>query len=198
MKNIFRLLLTALIALPLAGFAKDVTLYDTPDTSAKSIGKIDIAAGIVPIFSSKDGKWMKVGDPRNGNVGWIKSDDLNNSDSGTSFTFTQRVINDGKTNKGNTIQFIQYGNDQNKLSAEQAQKYIEKMQLQQINMQRDMQSNIQQMIKEMNAMYNTGMNAMVMTPMIVPVVILPTQKPQTPVKVTPQKASDTTTNKKTS
>lgn len=196
MKNLFKYFLAVLLALPLAGFAKEVSLYDNPDANAKAIGKIDIAAGVVPIFSSKDGKWMKVGDPRNGNVGWIKSDDMSNKDGSTSFTFTQRVINDGKSNDGSTIQVIQYGNPHNKLAAEQAQQYIEKLQLQQINMQRDMQSVIQRMIKEMNSVYNMDMNGMGMMPMIVPVVIMPAQKVTAPVKPAQQNVPEAKVTKK--
>lgn len=196
MKNLIQFLLAALLILPLAALAKDISLYDTPDANAKAVGKIDIAAGIVPIFSSKDGKWMKVGDPRNGNVGWIKSDDLTNSDGSTSFTFTQRVINDGKAAKGNTVQYIQFGNEQNKLTAEQTKQYIEKLQLQQLNMQRDMQNTFQRMMKDMNSVYNMDTSAMIMTPMIVPVVIVPTQKTQTPVKPATQKTPEAATVKK--
>lgn len=59
---------------------------------------------------------MKVGDPRNGNVGWVKTTDLGSGTDTSAITFTQKVIHDGNTPY--TYQFIQYGQPQ-KLTAEQ-------------------------------------------------------------------------------
>lgn len=66
--------------------AKEVTLYDQPKEGAAVVGKIDIAAGFVPIYTpANDKTWVKIGDPKNGNVGWVKSAEMGNPGS-TSFT----------------------------------------------------------------------------------------------------------------
>lgn len=57
-------------------YAVTLNLYDQPKTDAKVVGKIDTESGFVPIFTPKPGDWMKVGDPKNGNVGWIQTKQL--------------------------------------------------------------------------------------------------------------------------
>jgi SH3-like domain-containing protein len=86
----------ALLGLCNISLAKDINLYDQPDEKAKVIGTVDLSAGIIPILTPKEGSWIKVADPRNGNVGWIKSNEMN-ADGGnpSAVTFTQRVINNG-------------------------------------------------------------------------------------------------------
>ena len=69
--------------------AKEVNLYDQPKTDAKVIGRVDLATGVVPIFTSKEGDWMKVGDPKDGNVGWIKSNEMTTPGAPISFSYTQ-------------------------------------------------------------------------------------------------------------
>jgi hypothetical protein len=58
-------------------YAKPVSLYEQPKADAKVIGSVDSDAGIIPIFTPKDtNDWIKVADPRNGNVGWVKQAEL--------------------------------------------------------------------------------------------------------------------------
>src|SRR5476651_2828749 len=84
-------------------FAKPVNLYDQPKADSKVVGTIDSSSSMVPIFTSKDGIWMKIGDPKNGNVGWVKVSDFNgNNNSG--FSFSQQTVNNGSGPK-TTIQF---------------------------------------------------------------------------------------------
>ncbi len=71
-----RVLLTLCCILPLSeGHAKTIDLYDKPK-DGKIISKLDSESGVIKIFIPKDGTWIKVADPRDGNVGWIKSADL--------------------------------------------------------------------------------------------------------------------------
>jgi len=89
------IIMIAMIYFPVTCFSKEISLYDQPKTDAKIVGHVDLAAGFIPIYTLKEGGWEKIADPRNGNVGWVKSTELNNENSSqSSFTFTQSYIND--------------------------------------------------------------------------------------------------------
>src|SRR5579862_9418067 len=56
--------------------AKSINLYDQPKADGKVVNTVDSNTGIITIFKPKEGEWVKVADPRNGNVGWVKLADL--------------------------------------------------------------------------------------------------------------------------
>lgn len=126
--------------------AQNITLYDQPNQNAKVVGTADLASGIIPIFTpEKENEWMKVADPRNGNVGWIKSSDIKNARAKeNTVTFSQKIISNGT--EPHTYQVIQFGNPPTKMSDEQIKAFVQKMQTQQQQMQQSFQS----IIKNMN------------------------------------------------
>lgn len=152
-------------------FAKEISLYDQPKADAKIVGNVDLAAGFIPIYTPKEGEWIKIGDPRNGNVGWIKSNEFNKINSTeASFTFTQSYINDNNKSPM-TYRIIQFGKP-SKLSSEQAQSMIKQMQIQ----QQSLQKSIQNMMFDMDQLFyddwhfNPGN-----FPFLMPVVFIPVQ-----------------------
>ncbi|HEX4044892.1 MAG TPA: SH3 domain-containing protein, partial [Gammaproteobacteria bacterium] len=178
--NKISLLLCALtVGVSAASFAKEINLLDQPTANAKVIGTIDAAAGVIPIYSSKAGDWIKVGDPRNGNVGWIKSSDLSGKPGEpAAFTFTQRITNDGKNPQ--TYQVI-YGQPA-KFDNKDIQNMLQKLQLQQQSIQQSMQKAVEEMMNDFNKLYQlqtipADTNNF---PIILPVVIMPQQKAATP------------------
>lgn len=48
---------------------KQVILYTEPSADSKEVAKVNLWHVLVPIF--KKGDWVKVGDPIDGNVGWV-------------------------------------------------------------------------------------------------------------------------------
>lgn len=152
--------------------AKDIILYEQPQEKSKIVGSIDLAKGIIPIYTPKNGEWMKVGDPQNGNVGWIKSSEITANGNGT-FTFSQRILDDGKG--AHTYQIIEYGKPEN-LTGEQMQTMIQKMQNQQRSAQQNMQKAIQNMVNEINSLYQKSWGINTGTPIIMPIVILPAEQ----------------------
>lgn len=90
--------LTAAILLAFSGsaLAAKINLYDSPTDTAKITGTIDLAAGIIPIFTPPNSTWTKVADPANGNTGWVKNSELKD-DKGNMITFQQKVGTDGQT-----------------------------------------------------------------------------------------------------
>lgn len=189
------ILLSSILALGTAAIttiasAKTVNLYDQPAANGKITGSVDLSAGVIPIFTPKSGDWVKIADPRNGNVGWVKSSDLNNGNANT-FTFTQKVINDDKGQ--HSYQIIEYGNPQ-KLTPEQMKGMLTNIQIQQQNVQQSIQKNVQHLINDINSMYKNQWEFMNLNgglPIIMPIVIVPTNKTSTPsapaTSTTPQK-----------
>lgn len=154
--------------------AKEINLYADPKSDAKVLGKVDLAEGVIPIFSSKEGDWMKVGDPRNGNVGWIKSSDMTTPGAPASFTFTQKVIND--KSGPHTYQLMQFGKPDNVNSA-QAQEFIKNIQAEQQMIQMRTQKAIQEMMNDINSLYQRSMaSGFANFPIFVPVVVVPAEK----------------------
>lgn len=151
-------------------FAKTITLFDQPNANAKSIGSIDAAQGVVPIFTTKDGEWVKVGDPKNGNVGWIKSSDLKDPNSPVSITYTQQYINNG--NEPQAFQFIQYG-PPHKMSKEEAQALVKKLQMDQQQLHKSMENIFNSMFQELNQRFPMMDRT---APIFMPVVIMPQQE----------------------
>ena len=153
-------------------FAKNINLYDQPLDNAKVVGSVDLAAGIIPIYTPKDNTaWVKVADPRNGNVGWVKSADMSDKN-GSTFTFSQEISSD-QGNKPQSYQITVNGQPQ-KL----AQPVLAKPQPQDmIQFIRDQQQKLlnsaQQMINNINQInQQQGTTAV---PVIMPIVVAPAQ-----------------------
>lgn len=158
-------LASSALLLSFGAHAKMINLYEQPNDSAKQVGTVDIAKGVVPIFSQQDGKWIKVGDPETGNVGWMKASEMS-GESGSAVTFTSRFINNGKDGP-KTYQFVTYG-PQPQMSAAEQQKLLQNLQLQ----QQEMQKAVQQMF---NNFHNWDVMA---NPMFLPVVYVPVPNQQ--------------------
>jgi len=162
-----KLLVTAIIlsSFSLTVFAKEINLYDQPKSDAKTIATVDSTTGVILIYKPKEGDWVKVADPRNGNVGWVKSNELANTNSSQStFSFSQGVVSDNKA--PTTYRIIQFGQPQN-LTTEQTQAITKQMQARQEAFQKSMQD----MMRDMNKFFSEQK-----FPLFMPVVILPVQK----------------------
>lgn len=164
--NKFSLCLLSVLFLCGLSFAKTINLYDQPDVKGKIIGSVDLSAGIIPILTPK-GDWIKAADPRNGNVGWIKSNELNTGNSQI-VSFTQRIINKG--NIPQTYQIIQFGDQKQQLNQEQIQKIVKRMQMQHQTIQLSMHKAMQEMMRSMDDLFDTQL------PIMMPVVIMPSTK----------------------
>lgn len=160
--NFRRLLITLIILLfsPFC-FAKMITLYDQPKTDAKSVGTIDSAAGIIPIFTPKDSTWIKVADPRNGNVGWIQSSELNTKDS-NGVSFSQKIISTGN---GPNSYVIQFGTPQ-LLTPEQSKEFFKRLKEQTQSIQQNTQKMMQDIFNNMNQFD-------MQFPIVMPVIVMP-------------------------
>lgn len=157
--------------------AKTINYYDQPKAESKLLGTMDSEAGVITIYKPKEGDWIKVADPRNGNVGWIKTSELGNTN------FNLKVIN---SNNGNqTYQVIQFSNAE-PMSNSQINEYIKKMQERQKRMNQDMQKMMDDLIQD--PWFGLGHFPTIMPIIVVPekYIAPPLKKPSaTPVQPTP-------------
>jgi hypothetical protein len=156
-------------------FAKMINLYEQPQADSKVVATVDSNAGIVPIYSPPKSEWIKVGDPHNGNVGWMKSSEFNTSGSGFSF----RVINSGSG--PNSFQVLQFGTP----NAEQSKAALKEMEAKEKALQKQMQDMVKTMF---NSQQNTNWPNF---PVIIPVIINP-QETATPPSTKPAEKPTTT------
>jgi hypothetical protein len=84
-----------------AGFAKNINLYAEPKTNSKVTGTANPEAGITIVYTPPSGDWIKVANPNNGDVGWVKSSDLGGKG------YNMRVIT--STDGMHSYNFYQFG-----------------------------------------------------------------------------------------
>lgn len=128
-------------------FATIINLYDQPKNDGKIIGTVDSEKGIIPIFTPKDGQWVKIADPSNGNVGWAKASSLK-VDSKNGYTFSAHTISQ---HGGPESYVIQFGVPK-PLTDAQLKEYTKKMQERQQAIEKNMQSMMQSMFTQFNEM----------------------------------------------
>ncbi|HEV2614118.1 MAG TPA: SH3 domain-containing protein [Gammaproteobacteria bacterium] len=71
----FMIVLLGLISF--SAFATSLSLYQNPDSKSNVIASVKEGQAIIPIFNQGD--WVKIGDPTNGNVGWVSKEALQKS-----------------------------------------------------------------------------------------------------------------------
>lgn len=173
--KISTLLLTTVstLLISLSALAKTINLYEQPNQAAKIVGTIDPSSGVIPIFTPKGSKWIKIGDPSNGNVGWIKSSDISKGSS-TSFSFMQKIITTDHDQPSTYT--IQVGQPADIKVDPKMQAIVKKMEAEQKAMQESATQLMQDVIDNINKLYkqqpellhnNTGM------PIIMPIMIVP-------------------------
>lgn len=159
--------------------AKSIKLYEQPKADAKVVGTVESNAGIMTIFTPKEGGWVKVADPRNGNVGWVQSSELK----GMGVHFNMMQVGDGD----HAYQVIQYGDTV--ATPEQIEKMTKQMQQKQQALQNDMNRIMHDMFKDMQDYWSSS-------PVIMPVLVVPEKKVPAPApapvppKMMPDKASE--------
>lgn len=130
-------------------YANAITLYDKPADNSQKVANVDAGQQLIPIFFDEThSDWLKVANPENGNVGWVKTADLN----GTTqlkepggINFKQRIVtkSDDQKDGPKVYRMLEYSGPE-KLKPAQVEALVNQMQqreaLMQANMQRMMQS----------------------------------------------------------
>ena len=161
-------------------YAKSINLYDQPKADSKVVGTLDSNNGMVLVFAPKGSDWIKVADPKNGNVGWIMSKDAvdDASGAGTSLSVTQQTIQTGSGPK--SYQVVKFGTTK-PMSDAQHQAMVYRIQQEQMAVQQSIQKMMQQFYQQMNTYYQSN-PAMANDPnepypIIMPVVVFPVSGP---------------------
>ncbi|CAN5272403.1 hypothetical protein BH10PSE19_BH10PSE19_18040 [soil metagenome] len=135
-------LLTPAFLLLLSISCAALTLYEQPDEKSKVVVTLNKDIPLLPIFDPHKGDWIKVADPTNGNVGWIKGNELKSHSTwprSTGFSVQEQTITtDTKTGvKPQTYKVMVVG-DSNPLKPEEAQALVKQMQARQQQWQQRM------------------------------------------------------------
>lgn len=152
-KRWYHLLLSGFLLsmLAQAGFAKTIPLYEQPENNAKVVGSVDTSVGIISIFAPEKSAWVKVADPRNGNVGWIKSSEVGEQ----GFSYNMLRTKDG----GQKIEMIQQQGSTKPYSPKHLDKTLEEIKVQQKKVQENIESMLKVMSEEMQRQWSVANQA---------------------------------------
>lgn len=77
MKKICYFSLLIMLFSSMTVFAQNLNMHDSPDEHSKINSKIDPRYGMMVIYQPEKSDWVKIANPNNGDVGWIKNAELN-------------------------------------------------------------------------------------------------------------------------
>ncbi len=189
------------VALVLAGalsiaHAKPLSLYAQPVLGAKVADTVDTASGMILIYTTKDGNWVKVANPKNGNVGWVPAKSLNQSGViQSTFAYSAGPLEGGKT--AGTYQVFRFGGEgaPDKAATDAMLKRVESQQLRVRQSMQHMMLEMDQLMKQQWHLFNEDIFPMAMPVVLVPVTV---KQPQSQTKSVTEPASVKSEKKKPS
>lgn len=159
----------------------EVTLHADANDSSKVLAKVDVSQRLVPFFNK--GEWIKVGDPANGQVGWINKEQYRKAMNDAIQQSVQTVYVEQTDAKGKKPQITVYQNGK-KLTGEQADAVYKKVQKRQKKMQKRFARFQQRMNQWANSQMQRMNGPMMNTPIMQPIVIVE-NNPGQPAKLAP-------------
>lgn len=72
-------LASAMLMISTAAQAAPLKIYESASTKSPLVAKVQPGTKLIQIYQTKDNKWLKVGDPRDGRVGWVEANTLDNN-----------------------------------------------------------------------------------------------------------------------
>jgi hypothetical protein len=136
-----------------------IALLEQPNDNARVVANIPHGQALVPIFSQNG--WVKVGDPSNGNVGWVDSKALQAQ--GYPLVYMQMNSNKNGNKSAQSYQVIQYSGSQS-MNQAQIQKIMNNSEQQQADVQKTMNKVMQQNIKDIDALNRDFNQMQILTP----------------------------------
>ncbi|QLH41786.1 MAG: SH3 domain-containing protein [Coxiellaceae bacterium] len=107
---------------------QDLKLYNEPNPQAKVSATLTAGQQVVPFFEQN--AWIKVGDPKTGNVGWISKAQLK-ALTPSSLTIVRVLNNQDKNPSSSAVRIIQYGGNNYQVDPKQMQQLLQQIQQQQ-------------------------------------------------------------------
>lgn len=146
-------LFSMLLMFSVSAFAVNINMFEKPDASSKVVATLQNGDTVISIFAPEKSEWVKVGNTKNGDVGWVKIKELQ----GPVFisningkTIEQHIISDNK--KPEEEKIIQYsGSVQlNKADVDKFTKQLEEKQKQMAESMNKMEQEMQKMFKDLS------------------------------------------------
>lgn len=159
-----------------AAFAS-LNMYEKPDAKSKKVASIKEGKQLIPIFYTEKKDWVKVANPQNGDVGWVKTSELKGPVIITQVNGSkvqQQIItsDDGKEKEPTVYSVIQYSGPK-KLSPKDAKKAIKEMQERQRKMRKSIRKMQGEMQKSMREMFKDFDKSFYTFPVIQPIIVVP-------------------------
>lgn len=140
-------------------FAASLSIYEKPEPSSKIVSLVKNGDQLMPIFYTDNKEWVKIANLKNGDVGWMRANELKGPMIITKINGSkiqqQIVVNkDGKNKEPIAYSVTQYSGS-NELKPEDAEKVIkavekrnEKIKAYVQQMQKDMFKSMHEMFKD--------------------------------------------------
>lgn len=142
-----------LILFSSVALANTISLYQSPQDNAKVISQVNGGTQLIPVFYPKQGAWLKVANPQNGDVGWVKFADLKGESplpGMQGMRFKQRLESRESNGKApEVVRIIEYSGPQ-RLSEDEIRQLITQMQRRQAQMNASMQLMMRAMVQDFN------------------------------------------------
>lgn len=167
------LLAVILMAFTSLVFATTINVYEKPDEKSKVITTLQSGDQLMPIFYTEKKDWVKVANPKNGDVGWAKVTELKGPVIITNVNGTvmrQQIIADDKNPQVYSV--VQYSGPK-ELKPEEVQAMTKKMQAEQQAMEASMQQMQKHMQLMMQDMFKDFDRSFYTFPIIQPVIVVP-------------------------
>lgn len=154
MKKYTITVLAILLALP-SVYAKNnvVSVYSQPDTKSKMVTKVKPFQHLIPIFHQNG--WVKIGDPKNGQTGWINLKQYHQAQNVSSQPKIERVtinVTDHPA-KSSKTEIVAYRNGK-KLTDKEAKKLYHRLTAEQEEMNQQMDKMFQHTMHQMQKMHH--------------------------------------------
>lgn len=140
--------------------AASISLYDQPNANAKVIGTLSTDQALIPIYTR--GEWTKVGNPNNGDVGWINNKILSQYGIPKIYLKTDRKTTDNGTEK--SFQMFQFSDSDGGNNDQQMETIVKQLQAQQAKFQANFNDILQQTINNFNELSKQLQQLQKMTP----------------------------------
>jgi hypothetical protein len=136
-------------------FASAIDLHEKPEVNSKIIVTIKVGEQLMPIFYTEKKDWVKVANPKNGDVGWAKVEELKGPIVITNVNgniMRQQIITDKDNDKNPQVYSIVQYSGSKELKPEEVKAMAKKMQMQQQEMDaslQDIQKHMQEVVRDM-------------------------------------------------
>jgi uncharacterized protein YgiM (DUF1202 family) len=143
----------------------NLNIYEKPDANAKIIASVKRDEQLMPFFYTEKKDWVKIGNPKNGDVGWVKIAEFEQQPiviNKINATGTEQLIVDEK-NRGRYPQiFVQYGS-QKDLKEKDIQKAVRDIEKRNKTERENIQKDIQDLLSKFDSLFN-GIQPIIIIP----------------------------------